>query len=183
MDRNHVGAQGSGQFPMTQTQYDKIHLRDGGTITYDRELTTREKVNAAEKLMNQSIAAGTDTKAELETKNYFAKGVYAREIFIPKGCILTGYIHKYSNLNIISKGKIDVSIDGVIKTIEAPATIVSPPGTKRIAIAIEDTVWTTIHGTEETNIDIIEEMFIAHSEEEYLQFEKQLQLPLLEQSK
>jgi len=153
----------------------KYQLRDGGTITYDRELTSREKVNAVENLMKQSIANGTDTEVKLETNHYFAKGVYAREIFIPKGCILTGFIHKYTNLNIISKGKIDVSIDGVIKTIEAPATIVSPPGTKRIAIALEDTVWTTIHGTEEKDISLIEEMFIAHSEEEYLQFEKQLQ--------
>ncbi len=151
-----------------------IALRDGGTITYDRELTTREKVNAVEDLMKQQ------EQVPLETKHYFSKGVYAREIFIPKGIMLTGYIHKYTNLNIISKGKIRVLIDDQVKDIEAPATIVSPPGTKRIAIALEDTVWTTIHGTEETNIDIIEEMFIAHTDEEYLQFEKQLALPFTE---
>ena len=149
-----------------------IALRDGGKITYDRELTTREKVNAVENLMKQQ------EQVPLETKHYFSKGVYAREIFIPKGVMLTGHIHKYQNLNIISKGKIKVLVGDEIKIIEAPCTIVSPPGTKRIAIALEDTIWTTIHGTDETDVDIIEQQFIAHTEAEYLEFEKQLQLPL-----
>lgn len=170
--RDSPGAQGSGQFPMTQTEYETIHLRDGGTITYEQELTTREKVNAFEAEMKKQ------PQVELETKHYFSKGVYAREITIPKGVILTGHIHKYQNLNIISKGKIEVLVGDELQIIEAPATIVSPPGTKRIARALEDTVWTTIHGTDETNIDKIENEFIAHTEAEYLEFHQQLSLPL-----
>ena len=155
-----------------------IALRNGGSITFEKEmniepeLTMREKVIAIEKLMKEK------PQVEIPTKHYFSKGVYAREIFIPKGTILTGHIHKYENLNIISKGKIEVLVDDHLEIIEAPFTIVSPPGTKRIARALEDTVWTTIHGTEERNLDLIEEMFICKTDEEYLAFEKQLQLPL-----
>lgn len=137
-----------------------------------QEATSRDKVHAFENIVLQH------EQVPIETKHYFSKGVYAREISIPKGVILTGHIHKYTNLNIISKGKIRVLIDDKLVDIEAPATIVSPPGTKRIAIALEDTIWTTIHGTDETNIDKIEHQFIAHNEQEYLEFEKQLQLPL-----
>jgi quercetin dioxygenase-like cupin family protein len=147
-------------------------LRDGGTITYESELSTRDKVTAFESLMKEQ------PQVEIQTKHYFSKGVYAREIFIPKGTILTGHIHKYHNLNIISKGKIEVLVGDELKIVEAPFTIVSPPGTKRIARALEDTIWTTIHGTEEKDLDLIEEMFICHTEDEYLKFEKQLQLPL-----
>jgi quercetin dioxygenase-like cupin family protein len=149
-----------------------ITLRHGGTITYERELTTREKVNAVEGLMKEK------PQVDIPTKHYFSKGVYAREITIPKGVILTGHIHKYQNLNIISKGKIEVLVGDELKIIEAPATIVSPPGTKRIARALEETVWTTVHGTEETDIDKIEQIFICKTDAEYLEFEKQLQLPL-----
>lgn len=143
-----------------------------------QEATSRTNVIAFEDEMNKSIAATPENEVKIETKHYFSKGVYAREIFIPKGTILTGHIHKYTNLNIISKGKLEVLVGDELQTIEAPATIISPPGTKRIAKALEDTIWTTIHGTDETNVDEIEHQFIAHNEQEYLEFEKQLQLPL-----
>lgn len=107
---------------------------------------------------------------DLPVKHYFAKGVYGRELFIPKGTVLTGKIHKYSQLNIMSQGELSVlTHEGVVK-VKAPFTIVSPPGTKRIAYAHEDTIWTTVHGTDETDVDRIEELFVAQSEEEFLLF-------------
>lgn len=107
-------------------------------------------------------------QVDLRVEHYFSKGVYARELHIPKGIILTGKIHKYSQLNILIKGKIEVVIDAKLQTIEAPYVVVSLPGTKRIARALEDCVWITIHGTEETDITKIEQQFIAQSEQEYL---------------
>jgi hypothetical protein len=107
---------------------------------------------------------------ELPVNNYFSKGVYARELFIPKGTVLTGYIHKYTNLNILSKGKLSILTENGVIEVSAPYTVVSPAGTKRLAYAHEDTIWTTIHGTDETDIDMIEGKFIAHSYDEYLAF-------------
>jgi len=57
-----------------------------------------------------------------------------------------------------------------IKEVEAPFTVVSPEGTKRIAYTLTDCVWTTIHGTDETDINAIEKHFIAKSEQEWLEF-------------
>lgn len=107
---------------------------------------------------------------ELPVKHHFSKGVYARELFIPKGTVLTGEIHKYTNLNIMSMGELSVLTEEGIKRVKAPFTIVSPPGTKRAAYAHEDTIWTTIHGTDETDVDVIKGLFIAHSYEEFEQF-------------
>lgn len=107
---------------------------------------------------------------ECPVTHHFSQGVYARELFIPKGTVLTGKIHKYHQLNIMSKGDLSVLTDEGIKRVQAPFTIVSPPGTKRIAYAHEDTVWTTIHGTDETDLDKIEAHFIAQSEQEFLEF-------------
>ena len=94
-----------------------------------------------------------------------------------------GKIHKFENLNVLAKGDISVLVDNEIKRIQAPFTIVSPGGTKRIAYAHEDCVWLTIHGTEETDLDVIENYFIAQDENEYIEFckkyldDRQLKLP------
>lgn len=113
---------------------------------------------------------------ECPVKHYFSKGVYARELFIPKGTVLTGEIHKHENLNIMSKGDLSVlTEDGVIR-VQAPFTIVSPPGTKRAAYAHEDTIWTTIHGTDSKDVDEIKQEFIASSYQEYLEHCERLRL-------
>ena len=111
---------------------------------------------------------------DIPVKHYFSKGVYAREITIPKDTILTGKIHKFSQLNILSKGEISVMTDDGIKRVKAPFTIVSPPGTKRAAYAHEECVWTTIHGTEETDLEKIENIFIAKDHQDYLDFKRSL---------
>ena len=107
-----------------------------------------------------------EPQIEIPLKHHFSKDVYAREITIPQGSLIVGKIHKHTNLNILSKGKISLlSIDGCT-TVEAPYTVVSSPGVKRLAYAHEDCVWITIHGTAEKDVDKIEEQFIAKSYDE-----------------
>jgi hypothetical protein len=112
---------------------------------------------------------------DLPVRHHFSQGVYARELFIPKGTLLTGQIHKYEQLNIMSKGEMSVLVDFEWKRVRAPFHVVSPPGTKRIAYAHEDTVWTTIHGTELRDLGAIEAHYIAQSEAEYLEFTRQIE--------
>lgn len=130
----------------------------------DWGFSTRDKVFAAEAFMKQQ------PQVELEVIHHFSKGIYARELHIPAGVILTGEIHKFANLNILSKGKIQVLVGETVQEIEAPFTVVSPAGTKRIAYTLTDCVWTTIHGTDELNVGNIEKHFIAKSEDEWLEF-------------
>lgn len=113
---------------------------------------------------------------EIPVRHFFSPGVYAREIQIPKGAIVTGKIHKYAQLNILSKGVLMLVSDGETRRVEAPFTVVSPPGTKRAAWALEDSVWTTIHGTDETDLDKIEQHFIAQDAGEYLAFCRRLDI-------
>ena len=137
-------------------------------------IVTRQQVIEFEKIMQRG------EKIELQTKHYFSDGLYAREIFIPKGVILTGMIHKYEQLNIMSLGEMDVLVNGFMKRVKAPFTTVSPPGIKRIARAIEDTIWTTILRTELKDTDEIWNNFVTNSEEEYLNFTRQQPLLPLE---
>ena len=110
--------------------------------------------------------------------NHFSKGVYARELFIPKGSVITGKIHKFENLNIMSKGVLSILMDdGSVRMVNAPYTVVSPPGTRRVAYAHEDTIWTTIHGTDERDVGQIEAQFIAQTPAEFELFcEQQLKI-------
>lgn len=133
---------------------------------------TRDQINAWEEI------ARTAPQVDLRVEHHFSFGVYSKTIYIPRGIILTGYIHKFENLNILSKGKMLVSIDNKMEIVEAPFIVVSPPNTKRIAEALEDSVWTTILGTQEKDINVIESEFIAHNEEEYLEFINDRQLKL-----
>ena len=133
-----------------------------------RDLSTQDidsKIDALENAIRSDLEA-----VEVNVTDHFSKGVYAREIFIPKGSVLTGKIHKYTNLNIMSKGELSVLTDDGVIRVSAPFTIVSPPGTRRVAYAHEDTVWTTIHGTDKTDVDEIELEFIAQTPTEYRLF-------------
>jgi hypothetical protein len=132
----------------------------------------RQKIFNAEAFMKEQ------PQLNLKVINYFSHGVYARELHIPAGAMITGEIHKFENLNILSKGDITVSTEDGMKRIQAPFTIVSPPGTKRIAFAHTDCIWTTVHGTFEKDVDVIKNYFIASSEQEWLEFCNSNQLEL-----
>ena len=134
------------------------------------DIAMRDKVAHLEAVMREGPTV------EIEVRHHFSKGVYAREIFIPKGTVLVGKIHKHENLNIISQGDISVLTENGMERLKAPFTLVSPPGTKRAGFAHEDTVWLSIHGTDETDVDKIELEFIAQNEAEYIDFCKSLQI-------
>lgn len=99
----------------------------------------------------------SEIQIQLETTHYFSKGLYTREIFIPKNTILTGKVHKHENMNICSQGDITIITEDGINRVGAPFAIGSRAGIKRVGFAHEDTVWTTIHPTEETDLAKIEE--------------------------
>jgi hypothetical protein len=126
------------------------------------KMSIREKIDLIEAEMKKA------PQLEIATTHHFSKGLYAREIFIPKGTLLTGKIHKTEHLNIVSQGDISVLTEGGIKRVQAPFTMISSPGTKRIGYAHEDTVWTTIHATEETDLEKLEEELIAKTHDEAL---------------
>lgn len=135
-------------------------------------VTNREKIFAIEAIMKEM------PQCNLKVIHHFSKGVYARELHIPAGVTLIGEIHKFQNLNILSAGTMLVMTEKGMEEVSAPFTVVSPSGTKRAAHALSDCIWTTIHGTEETDIDKIKDHFIAKSESEWLEFCNANQLEL-----
>lgn len=138
-------------------------------MTYDvtvriAPIAMRDRVNALESEMRKF------EQLELPVKHHFSQGVYARELFIPKGTLLTGKIHKFQQLNVMTQGDLSVLVGNEIRRVKAPFVVVSPAGTKRVAYAHEDTIWITIHGTNETDLEKIEDHFIAQSDADYQAF-------------
>lgn len=126
-------------------------------------ISLRDKIDTLEREMYKQ------EQVHMEPTHTFADGLYAREITIPKGVLLTGKIHNAEHINIISKGEISVLTEDGPKRIKAPCTIVSRPGTKRVGYAHEDTVWTTIHaiGTLPQDVEALEAILVCDSFEHF----------------
>lgn len=100
-------------------------------------------------------------------EHFFAPHLYARQMTIPAGSLIIGKIHRHAHINTVSKGRIKVFSEFGTSIVEAPFTFVSEPGTKRVGIALEDTIWTTYHPTEETDPVKAEEEIVCKTFEEF----------------
>lgn len=97
----------------------------------------------------------------LEVKHHFADGCYARELHIPKGVMLSGALHKTNHHWVLSKGKVLVKNKGEKTIYEAPYHGQTYSGDKRIIFAFEDSVFTTFHPTELTDVAEIESKILG----------------------
>ena len=102
-------------------------------------------------------------------KHTFADGIYIREIFLPKGVLATGKIHKHCHPSFLLSGDVSVITEnGGVERLKAPVSMISPAGTKRIVYAHEDSVWITVHCNPDDLRDLkqLEDLIIAKSYDE-----------------
>ncbi len=100
-------------------------------------------------------------KVECPVTHRFTPGLYIRELHVPHGTLVITKIHKTEHPFVVSQGKLRVLTEkGGCEIIEAPHTGITKPGTRRIALAIEDVIWTTFHPTALTDVDEIEDLII-----------------------
>lgn len=112
-----------------------------------------------ETIIGEGLDEGPDS---CPVKHHFAPGSYAREMFLPAPMTVVGKIHKHAHVNVISQGCVLVFTEHEgVRMLKAPCTFVSTPGTKRVVHVIEDTVWTTVHVTDKTDLAEIEREVIA----------------------
>lgn len=138
----------------------------------------RESIINVQEGLLKMIADGEieDTLPDCKLTHYYSPvdenygcGTYARQMFIPKGTLIIGKIHRHQHLNFIMQGRVSVSTEFGPKYFEAPCIFVSEVGLKRAVIAEEDTLWVTVHLTKhlgEENLAKMEEEVIAPSYKE-----------------
>lgn len=126
----------------------------------------RDKVQEFEQAMCNIPGSHRGDWDECPLKHTFGDGIYVREIFMPKGLLIVSKIHKHSHPYFVLKGDLTVLTEEGKVRIKAPYSGMTPAGTKRILYIHEDTVWVTVHVTEETDLVRIEEEIIAKSFDE-----------------
>ena len=131
-------------------------------VMHERALQLGRR-KAIMRLQDAIIYGGLDVGPDAcPVQHHFAPGAYGREMTIPAGLVVVGKIHKHAHINVISKGRVQVFTehDGVLE-LAAPCTFVSSRGTKRVVHVLEETVWTTVHVTDKTDLAEIEREVIA----------------------
>ena len=121
-------------------------------MTQQLATSMQEKVKVLEEVLLEA------PQVDCPVRHHFAPGIYAREITIPRGTVLTGAVHKTQNLAILSQGKLQLVTDDGTTIISAPHILTVMPGMKNAAYALEDSVWTNFFPTEETDTDVLVEL-------------------------
>ncbi len=131
----------------------------------------REKINQLETAMLQ------EEQVNIPVVHRFSGGIYAREITIPKGTLLTGRIHKFDHFDIMLSGDVTVSTDtGEVKRLTGLNIMEGKSGKKRAGYAHEDTHWITFHSAEERDGEQMYEFLTCGSFEELNEFNKMLKI-------
>jgi hypothetical protein len=105
-------------------------------------------------------------QVECPLAHFFAPGVYIREIFMPKGTMVIGQVHKTEHFNIILEGRARVIIDGEVHELSAPCTFVSKAGCSKVLNVLEDCRWQTVHLNPDnlTDVDALEALLVRKPE-------------------
>jgi hypothetical protein len=125
------------------------------TATWNPAKISREKIIRLEQEILRM------PQVETPTRHHFAPGLYAREMFIPAGTVLTGDVHKTEHMALFV-GDITVWTDEGMKRITGHHTFISKAGAKRVGYAHADTWCTGFFVTTETDIDKLEEQLVEN---------------------
>lgn len=116
-----------------------------------------EAITAPIRIDDYEAWAAVQPQVPIVTRHYFAPGIYAREIVVPAGTVITGAQHRTKYLAVLSKGVVSVWKEGDdrnAKLLAAPMTIVSEVGARRMGIVHEEMIWTDFFPNPEEDRDV-----------------------------
>ena len=102
---------------------------------------------------------------DVPIQHHFAPGIYMRQMDAAAGTLVVSKMHRTEHMNILLKGSLTVATEDGIQLMTAPCVLKSMPGTKRIGYFHEDSSWITVHPTEETDLEKIEQQVIVPDDE------------------
>ena len=104
--------------------------------------------------------------------HHFAEGSYVRALYKKKGTVSTSKIHRYDCVTIMPSGHVrtvtTTQTEDVVEVYKGFAIFSSPAGSKRASVALEDTIWITVHANPDNERDLekLEGCLIATNFEE-----------------
>ena len=102
---------------------------------------------------------------DVPVEHHFAPGVYMRQMDAKAGTLVVSKMHRTEHMNILLTGSLTVATENGIELLKAPVILKSMPGTKRIGYFHEDSTWITVHPTNETDLNLIEQQVIVPESE------------------
>jgi hypothetical protein len=134
---------------------------------------TRENIMAVQHKIEELVSSGA-AKSGIEDRklthhftqidNDYNCCLYGREMFMPKGTLVVGKIHKRQGLNFLLQGKIYVATEFGKVWYTAPCIIKGEANVKRVVFAAEDSIFVNVHltgHTGEENLDKVEEDIVT----------------------
>jgi mannose-6-phosphate isomerase-like protein (cupin superfamily) len=103
-------------------------------------------------------------QADLKTEHYFSGGMYCRKLIRPAGTLIVGKIHKKDHFFMCAAGEIIAWSEKGMVTLRPGDIIESKAGTKRVTLAVSDSIGVTFHRTDKTDLDEIEAELIEPDE-------------------
>ena len=131
-------------------------------VTYGRGFNLFPVVPLREKVKRLQAEMVKMPQTELKTEHYFSDGMYCRKVWRPAGTIIVGKVHKKDHFFLCAFGEIIAWTETGMRTLKAGDVIESKPGTKRVTIAVVDSIGITIHKTDKVILDEIEEELIEN---------------------
>lgn len=97
-------------------------------------------------------------QTECPLNHHFAPGIYIREIVMASDTYIIGKIHKTEHFNILTKGScLLIDEDGTTHQLKAGDIFISQQGVQKLLYIQQETIWLTVHASEEKDIDKLEE--------------------------
>jgi len=113
-------------------------------------------------LENSEISMSQDELHEQNKVTHdFADGCYIRKIVNPAGLLLVTKIHKKTHPFFLMSGKMSVFTEDGVVHLEGPHHGITQAGTKRVIYTHTECVFVTVHVTDKTDLEEIENEVIA----------------------
>jgi quercetin dioxygenase-like cupin family protein len=138
---------------------------------------TREQI---ERLQAEMVKLPQD---EVVTEHYFSEGMYCRKVFRKAGTLIVGKVHKKPHFFLCAKGEIIAWSEKGMRNLKAGDVIESLPGTKRVTLAVEDSIGITFHKTDKTDLDEIEQELVEYDETALFDSDNKLKEIMIESHK
>ena len=143
------------------------------------------QADEVEKIMLAMARGGGEvmTAEDFPVEHFFAPGVYVRWLFRKKGTKIVGHAHKHAHLSMVVRGRLRIYSNGKHRDVIAGSKpFLTPAGTRKCTVAIQDTVLITIHATNETDPEKLEDELVVKSPA-FIEFEDEQRLKLAKSAK
>ncbi len=130
----------------------------------DDGVGTRERAGMIDRYEDATLALDIP-QVDIPAIHNFSAGIYSRHVVIPAGVLITGRKHRHSHLVMIAHGRVTIwDEQHGTQNLVGFTVFESKPGARRMIYAHEETIFITLHATNETDIEKVEEEIYFPSE-------------------